>query len=104
MTTKLGRFFGEGWVNGIADMFGNAKRTASRLVSILQIKQPEFAMSYSGYSGAASDDYIYGGGGTYIIEVPVNLEGREVSRVVAPYMQSDLNRLETRESRKRGIR
>lgn len=104
VTTKLGRFFGEGWVNGIADMFGNAKRTASRLVSIPQIKQPEFAMSYSGYSGAASDDYIYGGGGTYIIEVPVNLEGREVSRVVAPYMQSDLNRLETRESRKRGIR
>lgn len=104
VTTKLGRFFGEGWVNGIADMFGNAKRTASRLVSIPQIKQPEFAMSYSGYSGAANDDYIYGGGGTYIIEVPVNLEGREVSRVVAPYMQSDLNRLETRESRKRGIR
>ena len=104
VTTKLGRFFGEGWVNGIADMFGNAKRTASRLVSMPQIKQPEFAMSYSGYSGAANDDYIYGGGGTYIIEVPVNLEGREVSRVVAPYMQSDLNRLETRESRKRGIR
>lgn len=104
VTTKLGRFFGEGWVNGIADMFGNTKRTASRLVSIPQIKQPEFAMSYSGYSGAANDDYIYGGGGTYIIEVPVNLEGREVSRVVAPYMQSDLNRLETRESRKRGIR
>lgn len=104
VTTKLGRFFGEGWVNGIADMFGNAKRTASRLVSIPRVKQPEFAMSYSGYSGAASDDYIYGGGGTYIIEVPVNLEGREVSRVVAPYMQSDLSRLETRENRKRGIR
>ena len=104
VTTKLGRYFGEGWVNGIADMFSSAKRTASRLVSIPQIRQPEFAMSYSGYSGAANDDYIYGGGGTYIIEVPVNLEGREVSRVVAPYMQSDLNRLETRESRKRGIR
>lgn len=104
VTTKLGRYFGEGWVNGIADMFSSAKRTASRLVSIPQIKQPEFAMSYSGYSGAASDDYIYGGGGTYVIEVPVNIDGREVSRVTAPYMQSDLNRLETRESRKRGVR
>ena len=61
-------------------------------------------MSYAGYSGAASDDYYYGGGGTYVIEVPVNIDGREVSRVTAPYMQSDLNRLETRESRKRGVR
>ncbi len=104
VTEKLGAYWNAGWINKLKDGVSEARKWSERLVSIPQIKQPEFAMSYAGYSGAASDDYYYGGGGTYVIEVPVNIDGREVSRVTAPYMQSDLNRLETRESRKRGVR
>lgn len=104
VTTKLGQFFGQGWVNGIGDMINQAKKTAAGLVNIPRIAQPEFAASYSGYKGYMNDDYIYGSGGTYVIEVPVNIDGREVSKVTAPYMQSDLNRMQTRESRKRGRR
>ena len=39
----------------------------------------------------------------YVIEVPINIEGREVSRVTAPFIRSDLNRLDTRANRKVGI-
>ena len=104
VTEKLGAYWNAGWINKLKDGASEARKWSERLVSIPQIRQPEFAMSYAGYSGSASDDYYYGGGGTYVIEVPVNIDGREVSRVTAPYMQSDLNRLETRESRKRGVR
>ena len=104
VTDKLGRWYGTGWVNGIASKVRAAKRAAEKLVDLPQVRQPSLAAMYGG-SGTLSDDYTYGsGGGTYVIEVPVMLEGREVSRVTAPFMQSDLNKLNTRESRKRGKR
>ena len=120
---KVGIFFDAGLEKGILKGTKSVRSAATKLagaavksvdisgiesrlndIKMRTIKQPDFAMAYSGYSGSASDDYYYGGGGTYVIEVPVNIDGREVSRVAAPYMQSDLNRLETRESRKRGKR
>lgn len=104
VTEKLGAYWNAGWIDSIKNGISEAKKWSERMISIPQIRQPEFAMSYSGYSGTASDDYYYGSSGTYVIEVPVNIDGREVSRVTAPYMQSDLNRLETRERRKRGDR
>lgn len=104
VSTKLGAFFAGGWINSIKDRIMDAKKIAERLVYVPTLQQPQFAVSYGGYSGSLNDGYTYGGGGACVIEVPVNIDGREVSRVTAPYMQSDLNRLETRESRKKGIR
>ena len=106
VTDKLGQWYGIGWVNGITSKVRAAKRAAEKLVDLPQVNRPSLATAMHGGSGTLSDDYTYGsgGGGTYVIEVPVMLEGREVSRVPAPFMQSDLNKLNTRESRKRGKR
>ena len=105
VTDKLGQWYGIGWVNGITSKVRAARRAAEKLVDLPQVRQPSLATAMHGGSGTLSDDCIYGsGGGTYVIEVPVMLEGREVSRVTAPFMQSDLNKLNTRESRKRGKR
>lgn len=104
VSTKLGAFFAGGWINAIKGRIMDAKKTAEQLVYVPSLRQPQFAMPYGGHGGSLNDDYSYGGGGTYVIEVPVNIDGREVSRVTAPYMQSDLNRIQARERRKRGIR
>ena len=39
----------------------------------------------------------------YVVEVPVNLDGREVARVTAPFTRSELSRLDVRANRKAGI-
>lgn len=104
VTTAFGKFYGIGFVKGIESKIPAAEAVAKRLVNIPILRQAEFAMVQGGYSGSVSGDYIYGNNGTYIIEVPVNIDGREVSRVTAPFMQSELNRLDMRESRKRGKR
>lgn len=101
VTDKLGGWFGIGWVNGITGKIKDAKRASEKLVSLPRIRQPQFAAS-GAYGMTADDDYIYGNSGTYVIEVPVILDGREVSRATAPFMQSDLDKLNTRERRKRG--
>ena len=97
LTDKLGGYFGQGFVDGIKDKFSEAKTAARNLVNIPRVNQ----LAYAGEFGS---DYTFGDSGTVIVEVPVILDGKEVSRVVAPHMRKDLNKLDSRESRKRGKR
>lgn len=97
LTSELGGYFGQGFANGIKDKFKVAQKAAADLVNIPRVGQ--FA-----YAGGFGDDYEFGDSGTVIVEVPVILDGKEVSRVVAPHMRKDLNKLDSRESRKRGKR
>ena len=99
ITDQIGRWWGEGFVNGIESQIRSAKDASKNLVSVPDISAPSFAGSHAGLAGVS--EYS---GGSFTVEVPVMLEGREISRVVAPFMQGDLNKLNTRESRKRGKR
>ena len=51
-----------------------------------------------------NDDYNYTRTARYTIIVPVDLEGREIARVTAPYTQEELDKLEKRNARKQGRR
>lgn len=96
---KSGRYWGEGLGLGMLDMMGFVERASQKLISIPNISVPRFAMSYS---GELSADYSYYGNAKYVIEVPLEIDGREVARTTATYTQEELNRRQTRESRKRG--
>ena len=95
----LGSYWGEGFVNGIADMARDAWRAAENLVSIPSIATPNLAMAYG---GELSSDYNYSNSSEYIIEVPLAVDGKEFARATASYTQDELSRRETRESRKKG--
>lgn len=41
--------------------------------------------------------------GSFVVEVPVNLDGRETARVIAPFSQKEIERLEGRERRRKGV-
>lgn len=94
-----GRFFGKGWVVGVLDLVKEAKQAVEELVYVPQISTPKLAHSYA---GELSEDYSYTSNGEYIIEVPLNVDGREFARATATYTQSELNRKEKRENRKKG--
>ena len=104
VTRKLGAYFGAGWINSIKDSAREARKWAERLVHIPTIKQPDFAMPCGGYSGDLNDNYSYGNSGYYVIEVPVNMDGKEVARITAPFTEEELNKRQTRENRKKGRR
>lgn len=99
ITTQYGKWYGEGYVNGINGMIKKAHSTAESLVTIPQVQTPSLSMAYS---GGMSSDYSYSSNSSYIIEVPVNVDGKEVARVTAPYTQAELNKREKRENRKKG--
>ena len=99
VTTKDGQWWGQGYVNGMMDKVRAVRKAAESLVTIPQAATPKLAMSYGGELDA---DYSYTNTAEYVIMVPVEVDGKEVARVTAPYYQAELNRRDTRDSRKRG--
>lgn len=99
LTDDAGGYFGEGWVNGILGSVKAAKKAVNELVYIPQVKTPQLAYAYA---GELSEDYSYSANGEYIIEVPLEVDGKEFARATAKYSQDELNRRQTRENRKKG--
>ena len=105
ISDKLGNWFGIGWVNGILDKVRQARKAAQQLLYVPKVATPDIAWATSGGgSGQLYDQYNYGGGRTVVIEVPVELDGKTIAKVSAPYTQEELDKRETRAARKRGVR
>lgn len=96
---KSGRYWGEGFGLGMLKEARFVERASEKLVSIPNVMTPRLAAAYSGEMSA---DYSYYGNAKYVIEVPLEIDGREVARTTATYTQEELNRKQTRENRKRG--
>lgn len=98
---RLGTYTGEGFVDGIAAMQKQAAEAMERLVVLPRISEPALA---GDFGAAMSADYEYSRNAQYTIIVPVQYNGKELAKVTAPYTEAELNKRQTRESRKRGIR
>ena len=99
VSAGLGSYWGEGFVNGIANMAKDAWAAAEELVSIPTVATPRLAMAYG---GELSTDYNYSNSSEYTIEVPLTVDGKEFARATATYTQNELSKRENRESRKHG--
>ena len=103
----LGRYIGAGLINGLERIAGKVQSATEGLVTLPDIRVPTPALATPvgslAYSGV-SEGLTQVPESEYVIIVPVELDGREVARVTAPYTQRELNKLENRESRKRGVR
>lgn len=99
VATTLGAYWGEGFANGIANMAGDVRTAANNLVHVPNVATPDLAMAYG---GEMSGEYSYYRNSDYTIEVPLAVDGRILARATATYTQDELNRQQTRESRKHG--
>ena len=119
MRDEVGRYLAEGIGVGF-DKYMPAKSMQSSLqealdavgstkihdISIPNISAPSFDLAYSTSGGTMdlNDDYDYGRARYIRIEVPVDLDGREIAKASAEYMEDEQNKIRTRDDRKRGIR
>ena len=106
VSEKSGAYWGEGWVNGILSKVRDARDASMELISIPDISIPSFDLAYGTSTGTMSlnSEYDYNRKVYVYMEVPVEIEGREVAKASAEYMQEELNKRETRANRKRGSR
>ena len=68
-------------------------------MSVPKVATPKLAMAYGGEMSA---DYDYYRNYEYVIEVPLSVDGKEFARATASYTQDELNKRQTRDSRKHG--
>ncbi len=106
ISTKLGVFWGEGYVNGLLEMVKDAKKATEKLVTI-----PSWGvanMQIPAYAGNGNmelnDEYSYSHNATYTIVVPLELEGREFARATASYTQEELDDRERFANYRKGYR
>lgn len=103
VSDKLGQYWGEGYVEGMKKMFGEAKRTSMKLIHIpSSIKKPDLALAGNTSTSDLSDDCIYEKNVSYTIIVPVEIDGKEVAKTTAKYTEDELNKRERRNRRKQG--
>lgn len=95
---RLGKYTGEGFAIGIEKSFKQVQTAWGGLYSM----QPAGALG--GVNATLSDAYDYNVSARYEVVVPVTLNGREIARASANDMQTAINQLEQRASRKVGIR
>lgn len=95
-----GEDYGQGWINGIMSKAKAAWAAAERLVQIPEVSTPNLAFAYS---GEMSSEYDYYRNREYSFEIPVVVDGREVAKATASYTQEELDRRQSRESRKHGM-
>lgn len=81
-------------------MLSDAKKESMELIHIpSSIKKPDLALAGNMSTANLDDDYVY----TYTIIVPVEIDGKETARVIAPYTEAELDKRQRRNSRKHGI-
>ena len=99
VSQALGEYWGTGYALGISSMVRSVRKASERLVTVPTLAAgPDLA-----YHGSLEQDFDYYRNAQYTIQVPVTVDGREFARATATYTQEELNKRQTRDSRKRGI-
>lgn len=99
---KNGIWWAQGLVNGMKAMKTKVKEIASDILYMPNMLQPN--LSYSGMTTSLNSDYTYSMSGEYIIEVPLEIDGREMARATAKYDQAELARSQKFNKTLRGVK
>lgn len=99
---KNGIWWAQGLVNGMKAMKTKVKKIASDILYMPNMLQPN--LSYSGMTTSLNSDYMYSMSGEYIIEVPLEIDGREMARATAKYDQAELARSQKFDKTLRGVK
>ena len=99
VSQALGEYWGTGYAMGISGMTRAVRKASERLVTVPTLAAgPDLS-----YHGSLEQDFDYYRNAQYTIQVPVTVDGREFARATATYTQEELNKRQTRNSRKHGI-
>lgn len=96
---SLGVFVVKGFVNGISSMANTLDKTLNSIITVPNFNNLAIA---GDVGGSLNSDYDFYAQAEYTIIVPVDLDGKEVARVTAPYTEAELNKRRTRQNRKLG--
>lgn len=100
ITTQYGKWYGQGFVNGISDMASKTRRASEKLVSFPTKTLGRQRLNFGAVNSELGADYTYDS--AINVTVVSELDGREIARGTYRYIDGEIQKSERRESRKRG--
>ena len=106
VTEEIGEFTAEGVEVGMLNRLQNVKAVADRIVdAMLPQESISSRIAYAGYTpSSVSMENTFSSSATYTIVVPVEIDGRETARVIAPFAQEEIEKAQRRNNRMQGRR
>lgn len=102
VSDKLGTYWGQGLVNGIARMKAKVAKVTDSIFSIPNTYAPRLAFA-GGYS-ELNADYSYTQKAEYTIYVPLNVDGKEFAHATAKYTDEELKKQEKINNMIKGVK
>lgn len=95
----------EAIAEAVGQVIENAELTdKQRLIDIPEIKEfGDMKLCAAGGEIGLDESFLYDYDANYTIIVPVEIDGKETARVIAPYTEAELDKRQRRNSRKHGI-
>lgn len=108
VTRISGKSFGQGFVVGIKSQEKAVRKAALNLVTFPQLQAPTFSLpnlaTAGGYGGAVSGGYNSAGDNGLMVTIVTELDGKTVARKTAKFMRSEINTLDKKADRRKGVR
>lgn len=103
--SEVGRWIPEGIAVGIDKYSSSAVNSLRELSNEMlgAVSVPQLGLAGASYGMSLSSGYSYDSTGTYTIEVPVEVDGRQIAKATATYTQAELTKNSQRNQRKRGV-
>jgi hypothetical protein len=98
ITTKYGKWYGQGFINGINRMTSKAERASEKLVSFPTEALGREQLNFGSIDAELGADYSYDN--TIHVTVVSQLDGREVARGTAEYDAAEQSKLSRRRARR----
>ena len=100
VTTKDGRYIGMGLVNGLKDMY---RKVQSVAYNLYQCTDYGSMSSFSIPGGSLNSEFDYSSNSEYTVIVPVQLEGKTIAKVTAPYNEKEAKKQQKISNRVKGV-
>lgn len=100
ISTLLGKFWGQGLVNGISNMINKVKQVAVRMISVLDVSTPQLAFA----GGELSSDYSYFHQSKVSVEVPLYVNGKKFAHATAEDFDAENAKQEKIDNYLKGVR
>ncbi|MFQ6793850.1 MAG: tape measure protein [Thomasclavelia sp.] len=103
VSDKLGTYWGQGLVNGIAGMKAKVAKATESVFSIPQMYSPQ--LSFAGaFDGKLDNEYSYYQRAEYTVYVPLSVDGKEFAYATAKYTDEELKKQEKLKNMIKGVK
>ena len=99
VSSRLGEYYGDGWIGGIQRRMKEAHAVADELVSVPALDEYRISAARNRSISDLNEEYNYNRNEAYTITVPVEIDGKKLAKVIAKVTRDEIQKLDSQYER-----